>query len=67
MTLRDLGREKGDRSNLPERPGGCFAQIGPVPFFPLTTPLDEAAPTTPPVQACSGGDNTMRRGRDLGP
>ncbi len=25
--------EKGDRSNLPERPGGCFAQIGPVPFF----------------------------------
>jgi phosphopantothenoylcysteine decarboxylase/phosphopantothenate--cysteine ligase len=26
-------REKGDRSNLPERPEGCFAQIGPVPFF----------------------------------
>ena len=26
--------EKGDRSNLPERPEGCFAQIGPVPFFP---------------------------------
>jgi len=25
--------EKGDRSNLPERPGGCCAQIGPVPFF----------------------------------
>jgi hypothetical protein len=25
--------EKGDRSNLPERPGGCGAQIGPVPFF----------------------------------
>ena len=25
---------KGDRSNLPERPGGCCAQIGPVPFFP---------------------------------
>jgi len=23
---------KGDRSNLPERPAGCFAQIGPVPF-----------------------------------
>ncbi|MBU4273759.1 MAG: 4Fe-4S binding protein [Planctomycetes bacterium] len=23
---------KGDRSNLPERPSGCFAQIGPVPF-----------------------------------
>jgi len=29
------GREKGDRSNLPERPEGCFAQIGPVPFFLL--------------------------------
>jgi release factor glutamine methyltransferase len=26
-------REKGDRSNLPERPQGCCAQIGPVPFF----------------------------------
>jgi len=26
------GTGKGDRSNLPERPGGCFAQIGPVPF-----------------------------------
>jgi predicted nucleotidyltransferase len=23
---------KGDRSNLPERPEGCLAQIGPVPF-----------------------------------
>ena len=23
---------KGDRSNLPERPAGCCAQIGPVPF-----------------------------------
>jgi hypothetical protein len=23
---------KGDRSNLPERPNGCFAQIGSVPF-----------------------------------
>ena len=28
-----LPHEKGDRSNLPERPEGCFAQIGPVPFF----------------------------------
>jgi NADPH-dependent glutamate synthase beta subunit-like oxidoreductase/ferredoxin len=25
--------EKGDRSNLLEQPEGCFAQIGPVPFF----------------------------------
>ena len=27
-------KEKGDTSNLPERPGGCFAQIEPGPFFP---------------------------------
>jgi len=26
--------EKGDKSNLPERPGGCCAQVGPVPFSP---------------------------------
>ena len=32
-TLVVLGVEKGDRSNLPKRPGGCSAQIGPVPFF----------------------------------
>ena len=25
--------EKGDKPNLPERPAGCCAQIGPVPFF----------------------------------
>jgi len=24
---------------LPERPGGCFAQMGPVPFFPLGAPV----------------------------
>jgi len=31
--LRGFGRSgKGDRSNLPERPEGCCAQIGPVPF-----------------------------------
>ncbi len=28
-----LGAEKGTRFNLPERPGGCFAQIKPGPFF----------------------------------
>jgi ABC-2 type transport system ATP-binding protein len=33
IRVRVGGREKGDRSNLPERPGGCCAQIGPVPFF----------------------------------
>ncbi len=27
------GAEKGTRFNLPERPGGCFAQIKPGPFF----------------------------------
>ncbi len=26
-------REKGDHPHLPERPGGCFAQMGTVPFF----------------------------------
>jgi predicted aldo/keto reductase-like oxidoreductase len=29
----DHCKEKGDGANLPERPGGCFAQISPVPFF----------------------------------
>jgi GT2 family glycosyltransferase/tetratricopeptide (TPR) repeat protein len=28
-------RGKGDGFNLPERPGGCCAQIEPVPFFPI--------------------------------
>ena len=27
-------REKGDSPHLPERPEGCFAQMGTVPFFP---------------------------------
>ena len=27
-------REKGDSPHLPERPFGCFAQMGTVPFFP---------------------------------
>ncbi|MGD0899982.1 MAG: cytochrome c-type biogenesis CcmF C-terminal domain-containing protein, partial [Thermoguttaceae bacterium] len=27
--------EKGDSPHLPERPGGCFAQMGTVPFFRL--------------------------------
>ena len=29
-------RKKGDRPHLPERPGGCFAQMGSVPFFPTS-------------------------------
>jgi ATP-dependent helicase/nuclease subunit A len=28
------GREKGDSPHLPERPEGCSAQMGTVPFFP---------------------------------
>jgi guanylate kinase len=31
------GREKGDSPHLPERPEGCLAQMGTVPFFPMTT------------------------------
>ena len=31
------GKEKGDSPHLPERPGGCFAQMGTVPFFQLAT------------------------------
>ena len=30
MAAEEAG--KGDRSNFPERPAGCFAEIGPVPF-----------------------------------
>ncbi len=41
IVRKDAGGGKGDRSNLPERPGGCSSQIGPVPFssgFQLVTP-----------------------------
>jgi len=31
----DSGKEKGDGPHLPERPAGCFAQMGTVPLFPL--------------------------------
>ena len=34
-TIRVRLGEKGDRSNLPERPEGCCAQIGPVPFLQI--------------------------------
>ena len=33
MNNRAEKGEKGVRSNLPIRPGGCCAQIGPAPFF----------------------------------
>jgi 23S rRNA pseudouridine1911/1915/1917 synthase len=32
--LDERAREKGDSPHLPERPEGCFAQMGTVPFFP---------------------------------
>ena len=35
--LVDTTREKGDCPHLPERPEGCSAQMGTVPFFPATT------------------------------
>jgi glutamate synthase domain-containing protein 3 len=38
--LRRLGWEKGDSPHLPERPEGCFAQMGTVPFFPTPAQLD---------------------------
>ena len=31
----EIAGEKGDSPHLPERPGGCCAQMGTVPFFPL--------------------------------
>ena len=40
--LNDLAgsSEKGDRHHLPERPGGCCAQMVPVPFFAPGAPRD---------------------------
>jgi hypothetical protein len=32
-TVEPADRETGDNPHLPERPGGCFAQMGTVPFF----------------------------------
>ncbi len=32
--IGSVGVETGDNSNLPERPGGGFAQMGAAPFFP---------------------------------
>jgi len=45
--------EKGDGSNLPERPEGCLAQIGPVPFFPHGEILDLGTGTVLiPIELC---------------
>ncbi len=37
-------RGKGDRSNLPERPSGCSAQIGPVPFSEPASAVRDGLP-----------------------
>jgi heterodisulfide reductase subunit A2 len=41
VVYADATAGKGDRSNLPERPEGCYAQIGPVPFSGLQQAEDE--------------------------
>jgi hypothetical protein len=43
------GEEKGDSPHLPERPGGCFAQMGTVPFFRQITCSDIAYGRKPHV------------------
>ncbi len=35
LPIGEDGGEKGDITDLPERPGGCCARISDVPFFPL--------------------------------
>ena len=71
--LRQAGG-KGDRSNLPERPGGCFAQIGPVPFSaagdhhlgrdvharPRGRPTGRRAETRPDLSPAAGADPPLR-------
>ncbi len=39
LAARFVRLEKGTRFNLPERPGGCFAQIKPGSFFGLPTAI----------------------------
>ena len=50
--------EKGDRHHLPERPGGCFAQMVPVPFFPGS---DEVTLHFAPRQGFQAIDNRIQR------
>jgi GNAT superfamily N-acetyltransferase len=40
--LLPFSGEKGDSPHLPERPEGCFAQMGTVPFFPPSRVLAHA-------------------------
>jgi hypothetical protein len=51
--------EKGDGPHLPERPGGCFAQMGTVPFF---APWQQRTPITPAERAAFG--RTVRGHRE---
>jgi two-component system chemotaxis sensor kinase CheA len=43
--------EKGDSPHLPERPGGCVAQMGTVPFFPVAKP---EGPSPSPASEAQG-------------
>jgi 4-hydroxy-3-methylbut-2-en-1-yl diphosphate reductase len=49
-----LAAEKGDGPHLPERPRGCFAQMGTVPFFREQTVMITAGASAPAalVEAC---------------
>ena len=51
VRLWRLQRGTGDRSNLPERPSGCFAQIGPVPFSASLTNARNSAGRRPLCRA----------------
>jgi putative SOS response-associated peptidase YedK len=50
---RWLGEEKGDSPHLPERPEGCFAQMGTVPFFRPESLLDLLRPYASEAMAAS--------------
>jgi len=50
--------KKGDSPHLPERPEGCRAQMGTVPFFPLTI-LDCPPGTSCPVIESVRGSNLV--------
>ena len=59
--------EKGDSPHLPERPGGCCAQMGTVPFFPDVRQLaDRAGP--PPAFRLDASQNrfTAEQARQRG-
>ncbi len=49
VTLSEHDREKGDGPHLPERPEGCFAQMGTAPFFPPEQRALFRPPPSPPL------------------